>query len=113
MFRVELLESGERSAVQLGRELGVWDSYLGESKHQYGRHVRFSKKKKFKPKPDPSTTDVIGGGQSPTRHFKKSLGRLRPGTRQLYKVTETLHHAPDFYSRAKELCLWAQSQRAL
>ena len=34
---VELLESGERSAVQLGRELGVSDCSLGQWKRQYGR----------------------------------------------------------------------------
>ena len=34
---VELLESGERSAVQLGRELGVSDCSLGKWKRQYGR----------------------------------------------------------------------------
>ena len=34
---VELLESGERSAVQLGRELGVSDCSLGKWKGQYGR----------------------------------------------------------------------------
>jgi hypothetical protein len=43
------------------------------------------------------------GGQPPTRHFKKSLGHLGPGTQQLYQVTERLHHPPDCYSRA-ELC---------
>jgi transposase-like protein len=31
------LESGERSAVQLGRELGVSDCSLGKWKRQYGR----------------------------------------------------------------------------
>lgn len=34
---VELLESGERSAVQLSRELGVSDCSLGKWKRQYGR----------------------------------------------------------------------------
>jgi transposase len=34
---VELLESGERSAVQLGRELGVSDCSLGKWKRQYGQ----------------------------------------------------------------------------
>ena len=34
---VELLESGERSAVQLGRELGVSDCSLGKWKRMYGR----------------------------------------------------------------------------
>jgi transposase len=34
---VELLESGERTAVQLGRELGVSDCSLGKWKRQYGR----------------------------------------------------------------------------
>ena len=33
---VELLERGERSAVQLGRELGVSDRSLGKWKRQYG-----------------------------------------------------------------------------
>jgi transposase len=33
---VQLLESGERSAVQLGRELGVSDCSLGKWKRQYG-----------------------------------------------------------------------------
>jgi transposase len=33
---VELLESGERSAVQLARELGVSDCSLGKWKRQYG-----------------------------------------------------------------------------
>jgi transposase len=37
---VELLESGERSAVQLGRELGVSDCSLGKWKRQYGRQGR-------------------------------------------------------------------------
>jgi transposase len=34
---VELLESGERTAVQLGRELGVSDCSLGKWKRRYGR----------------------------------------------------------------------------
>ena len=34
---VELLESGERSAVQLGRELGVSDCSLGKWKRQFGQ----------------------------------------------------------------------------
>jgi transposase-like protein len=34
---VELLESGERSAVQLSQELGVSDCSLGKWKRQYGR----------------------------------------------------------------------------
>jgi len=34
---VDLLESGERSAVQLSRELGVSDCSLGKWKRQYGR----------------------------------------------------------------------------
>ena len=34
---VELLESGGRSAVQLGRELGVSDCSLGKWKRQYGQ----------------------------------------------------------------------------
>ncbi len=37
---VELLEGGERSAVQLGRELGVSDCSLGKWKRQYGRQER-------------------------------------------------------------------------
>ena len=37
---VELLESGERSAVQLSRELGVSDCSLGKWKRQYGRQGR-------------------------------------------------------------------------
>ena len=39
---VELLESGERSAVQLGRELGVSDCSLGKWKRQYGRQGQAS-----------------------------------------------------------------------
>jgi transposase len=34
---VELLERGERSAVQLSRELGISDCSLGKWKRQYGR----------------------------------------------------------------------------
>ena len=34
---VELLERGERSAVQLSRELGVSDCSLGKWKRQYGK----------------------------------------------------------------------------
>jgi transposase len=37
---VEILESGERSAVQLGRELGVSDCSLGKWKRQYGRQAQ-------------------------------------------------------------------------
>jgi transposase len=37
---VELLERGERSAVQLGRELGVSDCTLGKWKRQYGKEAR-------------------------------------------------------------------------
>ena len=37
---VELLESGERSAVQLSQELGVSDCSLGKWKRQYGRQGR-------------------------------------------------------------------------
>lgn len=37
---VELLERGERSAVQLGRELGVSDCSLGKWKRQYGKAAR-------------------------------------------------------------------------
>ena len=39
---VELLESGERSAVQLGRELGVSDCSLGKWKRQYGQQGQAS-----------------------------------------------------------------------
>jgi transposase len=34
---VELLESGQRSAVQLSRELGISDCALGRWKRQYGK----------------------------------------------------------------------------
>jgi transposase len=34
---VEMLESGERSAVELGRELGVSDCSLGKWKRRYGK----------------------------------------------------------------------------
>ena len=34
---VELLESGERSAVQLSQELGISDCSLGKWKRQYGQ----------------------------------------------------------------------------
>jgi transposase len=37
---VELLEQGERSAVQLSQELGVSDCSLGKWKRQYGRQGR-------------------------------------------------------------------------
>lgn len=37
---VELLERGERSAVQLSRELGVSDCSLGKWKRQYGQQGR-------------------------------------------------------------------------
>ena len=37
---VELLEQGERSAVQLSRELGVSDCSLGKWKRQYGQQGR-------------------------------------------------------------------------
>ena len=37
---VELLESGERSAVQLSQELGVSDCSLGKWKRQYGQQGR-------------------------------------------------------------------------
>jgi transposase len=37
---VELLERGERSAVQLSRELGVSDCSLGKWKRQYGKAAR-------------------------------------------------------------------------
>jgi transposase len=40
---VELLESGERTAVQLGRELGVSDCSLGKWKRQYGRQGQASR----------------------------------------------------------------------
>jgi transposase len=40
---VELLESGERTAVQLGRELGVSDCSLGKWKRQYGRQSQASR----------------------------------------------------------------------
>ena len=39
---VELLESGQRTAVQLGRELGVSDCSLGKWKRQYGRQGQAS-----------------------------------------------------------------------
>lgn len=34
---VEMLESGQRSAVELGRELGVSDCSLGKWKRRYGK----------------------------------------------------------------------------
>jgi transposase len=37
---VELLERGERSAVQLSRELGISDCSLGKWKRQYGKEAR-------------------------------------------------------------------------
>lgn len=37
---VELLERGERSAVQLGRELGISDCSLGKWKRRYGKEAR-------------------------------------------------------------------------
>jgi transposase len=37
---VELLEAGGRSAVQLGRELGISDCSLGKWKRKYGREAR-------------------------------------------------------------------------
>jgi transposase len=37
---VELLEQGERSAMQLSQELGVSDCSLGKWKRQYGRQGR-------------------------------------------------------------------------
>ena len=37
---VELLERGERSAVQLSRELGISDCSLGKWKRKYGQHGR-------------------------------------------------------------------------
>jgi transposase len=40
---VELLESGERTAVQLGRELGVSDCSLGKWKRQFGRQAQASR----------------------------------------------------------------------
>jgi transposase len=40
---VELLESGERTAVQLGRELGVSDCSLGKWKRQFGRQGQASR----------------------------------------------------------------------
>jgi len=39
---VELLESGERTAVQLSRELGVSDCSLGKWKRQFGRQGQAS-----------------------------------------------------------------------
>jgi transposase len=39
---VELLERGERSAVQLSRELGISDCALGKWKRQYGKEARNS-----------------------------------------------------------------------
>jgi transposase len=39
---VELLERGERSAVQLSRELGISDCTLGKWKRQYGKEARSS-----------------------------------------------------------------------
>jgi transposase len=39
---VELLERGERSAVQLSRELGISDCALGKWKRQYGKEARSS-----------------------------------------------------------------------
>jgi transposase len=37
---VELLERGGRSAVQLGRELGISDCSLGKWKRKYGQQAR-------------------------------------------------------------------------
>jgi transposase len=39
---VELLESGQRTAVQLSRELGVSDCSLGKWKRQFGRQGQVS-----------------------------------------------------------------------
>jgi hypothetical protein len=100
---VELLESGERSAVQLGRELGVSDWFFRQVETSIWPARPSCSRPWGRPKPNRGTGARTGGGQPPTRHFKKALTILGQETQQLYQMTEALHQPPDCDRRA-ELC---------
>jgi transposase len=69
---VELLESGERSAVQLGRELGVSDCSLGKWKRQYGWQGQGAR--------SGVGADVPRGRGRERRRGRERLGKRRTGT---------------------------------
>jgi transposase-like protein len=101
---VELLEQGERSAVQLSQELGVSDCSLGKWKRQYGRQGRVALNGLEAAQSRIEELEREVAAVSRQRDiFKKSLSHLGPGTHQLYEMTEALHCAPDCYGRT-ELC---------
>jgi len=74
---VELLERGGRSAVQLGRELGISDCSLGKWKRKYGQQARAALKgTEAGAKPDCGTGARTGNSDSATGYFKKALAIL-------------------------------------
>jgi transposase len=81
---VELLESGERSAVQLGRELGVSDCSLGKWKRQYGRQ-------------GPATG--LGADQSRIAQLERELAAVSRQRDILKKALAILGQEPDNSTR--------------
>ena len=71
---VELLERGERSAVQLSRELGISDCALGKWKRQYGQEAHNSGQAE---QSRIAQLERASGVLEPaTGHFKKALAIL-------------------------------------
>lgn len=83
---VELLESGERSAVQLGRELGVSDCSLGKWKRQYGRQGQ-------------ATRSGLGAEQSRIAQLERELVTVSRQRDILKKALAILGQEPDNSTR--------------
>jgi transposase len=83
---VELLESGERSAVQLGRELGVSDCSLGKWKRQYGRQGQ-------------AAGTGLGAEQSRIEQLERELAAVRRQRDILKKALAILGQEPNNSTR--------------
>lgn len=104
---VEMLESGVRSARQLGQELGVSEWSLSRWRKSYGGSGDG-------PAPGPCggnrpTAPGAGGDQPTAGHFKKSLRYFRPGTVERFTLIETMKEK-DF--TLKELCATLEVSRS-
>ena len=83
---VELLESGERSAVQLGRELGVSDCPLGKWKRQYSRQ-------------GPGARSGLGADQSRIAELERELAAVSRQRDILKKALAILGQEPNNSTR--------------
>ena len=84
---VELLESGERTAVQLGRELGVSDCSLGKWKRQFGRQGQAS------------GSGGLGAEQSRIAQLERELAAVSRQRDILKKALAILGQEPDNSTR--------------